>query len=96
LKVSKAIGEDAVVSHAAGLVAADMDEGKVMLNIQNGKYYGLDSIGSRIWELLEKPHTVHALVLELLKDYEVEEKTCRQDVLVFLNKLYAQGLIDLA
>jgi hypothetical protein len=95
LKTARAIGEDAVVSHAAGLVAADMDEEKVMLHIESGNYYGLDSVGSRIWELIEKPYKVRELVLELLKKYEVEEKTCRQDVLAFLNKLYAQGLIDL-
>jgi hypothetical protein len=96
LKEQKTIGADTVVSHAARLVASDLDEKKVMMNIESGKYFGLDSVGSRIWVLLEKPHTVRELALDLLKEYDVEENTCLKDVLVFLNKLYDQGLIDIA
>lgn len=95
MKTPKAIEEDTVVTHAAGLVAADLDKQKVMMSIESGKYYGLDSVGSRIWELIGKQHTVRELVLELVKEYDVEEVTCRRDVLVFLNKLYDQGLIDI-
>jgi hypothetical protein len=91
----KDIRDDAVVSHAAGMVAADLDRKKVMMSIESGKYYGLDEIGTRIWELIEKQHTVRELVLELVKEYEVDDVTCRRDLLAFLNKLYDQGLIDI-
>ena len=95
MKTQKTIRVDTVVSQAAGLVASDLDEKKVMMNIESGKYFGLDIIGSRIWELIEKPHRVSELVLELLKEYDVEDDNCRQDVLMFLNILYDQGLIDI-
>jgi len=94
-KLQKEIGVDTIITQAAGLVAADMDGEKVMLNIEKGKYYGIDSIGSRIWELLEVPHRVREVVDVLLKEYEVEEKTCQNDVLAFLSKLYDQGLVDI-
>lgn len=90
---SREIGFDTVVAQATGLVAADMDGEKVMLNIEKGKYYGLDGVGSRIWELIEKPHTVRAIVAKLLEEYDVEEKNCQDDVLAFLNKLHDQGLV---
>ena len=91
----KEIGLDSMVSQSAGLVAADMDGQKVMLNIDKGKYYGLDNIGSRIWELVEKPRTIRELMAVLLNEYDVEDNTCQRDVLAFLNKLHAQGLIDI-
>jgi hypothetical protein len=91
----KEIGIDTIVSQAAGLVAADMDGEKVMLNIEKGKYYGLDVIGSRIWELLEKPRVVRELLSLLLKEFDVEDETCQHDVLVFLSKLYDMGLVDI-
>lgn len=91
----KTIGEDAVLSHAAGLVAADLDQKKVMMSIESGKYYGLDEIGTRIWELLEKKPAFCELVQELLKEYDVDEAACRRDLLSFLNKLYDQGLITI-
>lgn len=96
MKTHKTIGDETVVSHTAGMVSSDLDEKKVMMNIESGRYYGLDSIGSRIWELIEKPQKVQELVLELLKEYDVEENNCRRDVLLFLNKLHDQGLIDIA
>lgn len=85
-----------VVSQATGIVAADMDGEKVMLNIEKGKYYCLDAIGSLIWELIEQPHAVQVVVEALLKEYDVEEATCRQDVLEYLNALNEQGLVELA
>ena len=89
------IGLDNNIKQVAGLVSADMDGEKVMMNIEKGKYYGLDGIGSRIWELIESPHTVRDVVGVLLKEYNVEEKNCQQDVLAFINKLYVQGLVDI-
>lgn len=96
MKTPIVIGEDTIVTQMPGLVAVDMgNEEKAMLNIQSGKYYGLDDIGSRIWELIEKPRTVHELVVELLIEYEVDEKACLQSVLTFLNKLNDEGLIKI-
>ncbi|KJS17964.1 MAG: hypothetical protein VR69_02780 [Peptococcaceae bacterium BRH_c4b] len=95
MEITKEIGFDTVVAQANGLVAVDMDGEKVMLNIEKGKYYGLDGIGSRIWELLEKPHTVREVVAALLEEYDVEEKTCQCDVLAFLNNLHSQRLVDI-
>jgi hypothetical protein len=95
LNAQNIIGENTVISHAAGIIASDLDEKKVMMNIESGKYFGLDSVGSRVWELIEKPHTVRDLVMELLNEYDVEESTCLQDVLAFLNKLHDQGIIEI-
>ena len=82
------------VAQAAGLVAADMDGEKVMLNIEKGSYYGLNSIGSHIWELLASPRTIQELVDVLTKEYSVEQEICQRDILLFINKLYDQGLVD--
>lgn len=95
MKLLKRIGVDTIVSQVPGLIAADMDGEKVMLNIDKGKYYGLDSIGSRIWELLEKPQSVSEMVDALLKEYNVEVEACQHDVLAFLSKLYDMGLVNI-
>ena len=92
---TKKIEIDATITQVAGLITADMDGEKVMLNIENGKYFGLDTIGSRIWELIEKPHIIREVVAELLREYDVEEEICQNEVLTFLDKLYAQGLVNI-
>ena len=83
------------ITQAAGLVAADMDGKKVMLNIDKGTYYGLDDIGSHIWDLLEVPRKIQEVVDLLLQEYDVEEKVCQHDVMLFINKLYDRGLVDI-
>lgn len=95
MDLPKEIGLDTIVAQATGLVAADMDGEKVMLSIEKGKYFGLNGIGSRIWDMIEKPLTVREMVAELLKEYDVEEKTCQHDVQAFLSKLYTQELVDI-
>lgn len=84
-----------MVAQVIGLVVADIDDEKVMLSIETGKYYGLDSIGSRIWELIEQPNTVCNVVKVLLTEYEVDDRVCTNDVMAFLHKLYAQGMVDI-
>jgi len=58
-----------------------------MMSVENGKYYGLDDIGSRIWELIERPVKVSDLIDTLLERFDVDRETCEIDVLKFLNEL---------
>ena len=82
-----------VLSRRAGLMTADMNGSAVMMDIMTGKYYNLGEIGGRIWEILEEPMTVTALVGKLTDEYDVSAKQCRADIEPFLTKLLAQGLL---
>jgi len=58
-----------------------------MMSVENGKYYGLDDTGSRIWELIERPVRVSDLIDRLLERFDVDRETCEKDVLKFLSEL---------
>ncbi len=90
------IGHNAVVGHAPGLVVGDVDGEKAMLNVEDGRYYVLDSISSRIWEIIEEPCTVRELIRMLVDEFDVQEEKCQHDVHTFLNKLYTYGLVTIA
>lgn len=75
-------------------IVSDMDGEKVMLDIASGKYYNLGAVGGAIWDLLEQPMTVKQLVDELVKQYDVEQAVCEEQVLAFLEQLSAEGLIQ--
>lgn len=75
------------IQRCSEMVSTKMDGETVMMSIDNGEYYGLDSIGSRIWEILEKPIQVNALLEELLNEFEVDKEQCEADTLGFLNQL---------
>ena len=83
-----------VLSRRAGLMTADMNGSAVMMDIMTGKYYNLGQVGGRIWELLEEPMTVSALVAKLTAEYDVSAEQCRADIAPFLQTLLERGLIE--
>ena len=85
--------DNTVLSRRAGLMTADMNGSAVMMDIMTGKYYNLGAVGGRIWELLEEPMTVTALVGKLTDEYDVPVEQCRADIEPFLTTLLERGLL---
>ena len=50
-----------------------------LLDAARGKYFGLNSPGSRIWELLETPRTIGDLCETLIVEFAVDPAECAQD-----------------
>jgi hypothetical protein len=65
----------------------------VMMSIEVGRYYGLNAVASRIWELLETPKTVAQLCALLCEEFEVEARTCEAEVLKFASNLIDNGIV---
>lgn len=91
----KVIQSTSVLHRDPNMLFSKMDQEVVMLSISNSEYYGLDEIGSRIWEILEKPVRVDQLIDRLLEEYEVSRTQCENDVFPLLNELYDKKLIHL-
>jgi hypothetical protein len=87
------IGPDTVLHRKTDTLFNQIDGEVVMLSIENSEYYGMDKVGSRIWELLEQPHSFKALVTALMDEYEVSEEQCSNETLAFLKKLTDKELI---
>ncbi|WP_416149850.1 lasso peptide biosynthesis PqqD family chaperone [Salipaludibacillus sp. HK11] len=83
------------ISQKSGNIVSDMDGEKVMLSINNGKYYNLGDIGGEIWELIEEPISIENLVSALISKYEIEKQQCEEHVLSFLEKLHKEDLIKI-
>ena len=74
--------------------ASEIDDEVVMMNVDTGKYYGMDTVGSRIWELIAEEIQVREVINKLMEEYDVEEEQCEKDVLEFLNELYENKLVQ--
>ena len=70
-----------------------IDNEVVMLSLNQGEYYGLDSVGTRIWELLEEERSFSELVALLMEEFEVEEQHCQADTREYLETLYEKELL---
>lgn len=85
--------KDQLYQRSPDVLYSPIGEEIVMMSIQNGEYYGSNQVGNRIWELLEKPHTPTELCAQLLEEYEIDEATCNNETLEFLEHLYENKLI---
>lgn len=75
-------------------LSCDLAGEAVILSLQKGAYYGLDAVGARIWDLIQQPRTVNEIRDAIVAQYEVEPDRCESDLLELLQKLAAQGLIE--
>ena len=76
-----------------GLVEAEVDGEIVALSIEQGTCYGINRVGSRVWNLLTKPIRIRDLCAVLLAEYRVDPNVCEREVLGLLEELRAEGLI---
>lgn len=93
---SKLVLLDSVVVQKVGLDATNMDGEIVMMDINRGKYYCFNEVGSRVWALIEKEISVEKLISTLLNEFEVDKKVCEDTVLNFLNGICKEELITVA
>ena len=89
----KIIDLQTIVSRNEELIFSSLDEGTVMMSLENSEYYGLDSIGRRIWELMETPVKVSAICASLTGEYDVDPEQCRKDVIAFLEQLAEKDIL---
>jgi hypothetical protein len=95
MKMKPKITLESSIQRNPGMVTSNLDGELVMMSVENGEYYGLDEIGSRIWELMEKPIVIEKLIHCLTLEFEVERQECEQDTLEFLEDLFSRKLINL-
>jgi len=76
-----------MIKRSDELVHSDMDGETVMMSIEQSQYYGLDSVGTRIWDLIENEMRVGDICAALMNEYDVTEQQCQQDVISFLQDM---------
>jgi hypothetical protein len=75
-------------------VSCPLGEESAILSLTNTVYYGLNPVGTRIWNLLQRPLSVGELRDTLLDEYDVESERCERDLLDLLEKMRLEGLIQ--
>ena len=65
----------------------------VLLNLKTEHYFGLDPVGTRIWQVVGETASAEAVVKQLLEEYDVEEPQLRSDVERLLSELATAGLL---
>jgi hypothetical protein len=77
---------------APNVLVQNLDGESVLLNLDSGRYFGLDHMGSRIWTVLSASASVEEAYATLLAEYEVEPERLRRDLDELLANLVTHGL----
>jgi len=93
ITMNQAIGLHNTIQRADDLVSCDLDGETALMSAVNGKYYGLNPVGSRIWSLLEQARLVADICAFLRQEFKVGSSQCQHDVLFFLNELARDNLV---
>lgn len=86
---SKVVASPSQVSRTVGQEA-------VILELDQGTYFGLDPLGTRVWNLIQEPRTVAELCDAITAEYDVSRERCEADVVALLRRLGENGLVEVA
>jgi hypothetical protein len=75
-------------------VSCPLGDEAAILNLKNSVYYGMNPVGARVWDLLQQPRSVAELRDVVLEEFEVEPERCERDLFELLEKMRAEGLIE--
>lgn len=73
----------------------DLGGEAVVLNLQSGRYFGLDEVGTRFWRLIEEHGAFEPALNAMHGEFEAPLETLRADLKAFLAHLAENQLIDL-
>src|SRR5262249_16172455 len=74
-------------------VASHVGDELAILDLDHSVYYGLDPVGTRIWELIQEPTALSAVLAALVAEFEVDEVTAQADLLALINQLIEKHLV---
>jgi len=94
-KKDKTISNNALLKAAPKTLSRNLEGEEVLLNLDSGIYFGLDKVGTSIWQYLKRGASIPSLCETLLEEYDVPRETAERDILNLVKNLRKNGLIQI-
>jgi hypothetical protein len=85
---------DPIVSASPNQVSGVLEGETILLSSTTNIYYGLDAVGSRVWELIQEPKRLSAISAQLVADFDVDPLVCESDLRELIARLLDADLIN--
>jgi coenzyme PQQ biosynthesis protein PqqD len=83
-----------VIPRQRARVVAQQAAGKwVLLDVDSGRYYALDDVGGRIWQLCDGSRTVAQIAEVVGDEYDAAGVAVQEDVVAFVSELASESLL---
>ena len=76
------------------VAARKIGDETILLNLETGTYYGLDNVGSRFLELLERNGEIAVAYRTLLIEVDVNPEILEADILRLSEEMRSKGLLE--
>jgi hypothetical protein len=86
--------EGTVVRAARSQVSTVLDGEAVLLELNRGVYFGLNKVGTVVWQLVQEPRTVASIRDAVCEEYGVSPDRCLSDVSGLLERMRDEGLVE--
>lgn len=83
---------DSRLTQSSDVLFQNLDGEAVLLDLSSETYFGLNEVGTRVWELLESTSLLSDVCVQLQSEYEVERERAESDLLELASRLISAGL----
>lgn len=87
------LSDDTLLTRNDQAIESRVGDETVILHLESGMYFGLDPVGTRIWEILAGGATPAAIRARMQDEFDVAPEVLRADVQVFLESLLAHEIV---
>lgn len=75
------------------VISREIEGETVVLNLETGVYFGLDTVGTAIWNALRQSGRLEDVYQTVLQQFDVQPAALENDLLRFVNQLASKGLL---
>lgn len=84
------------ITTPAHVLVREVEGESVLLDLERETYYGLDTVGTRMYSALAAADSIEEAYAQLLDEYDVDPETLRADMAALIDDLVRQGLVELS
>lgn len=95
MNLSSSLEASTLIVASSEQVSSALGGESVILNLPSGTYYGLNEVGSSIWQRVQTPITILDLCRELTDEFDVDSQTCEVEVLRVVSEMIDAELVEI-
>src|SRR5512139_2936465 len=90
-----AINLDTLIHIPETVYTQEVGEETILLDTRGGRYFSLDPVGTRMWQLIREHGALRQVYETLLTEYEVVPERLEADLLALAAKMIDKGLASI-
>ncbi len=88
------LSRSAILQRSEAVLFSAVDDGTALMDIESGQYFYFDSVGARVWDLIDGNRDVASICAAVGSEFDVSAVQCERDTIGFLQELSELGHVQ--